>query len=267
MEKEFIKETLENILSALKSGEIEKHDWYSGLYPDEFSEHIGDDKYKSSVAHATEDGEETTEERYSVENVLAIEAIQYPELHGLMEQVVLAITEFGETGRFKQIWENEEEQAGGCLARELACYDKSYIPLYMRYIATNDLDHEVHQSDDIISICDKWNSSKETFPLMIYRAEFGQETEIYEGLAEGICKAKEEADGYLAEAIKYFEENWSFTEDDEDDIEQIQHFFAPVFAGLFDLDDEQMEQFATTFVNMMAEEETPAIADLLENIE
>ena len=241
--QDLIKETLEKILKALEAGEVERHDSYGRLFPDEFGDHLDD--------------------RYSDEHVLAKEAIKHPELHPLMEKLVLKITEIGERGNHTQIWENEETQAGGSLARELAMYDKKYLPLQLRYIYTNDMDHEVNQMDDIVEICDKWDYSKEICPLLIFRAEFGQVTEAYDGLASGILKREEDAQGYMDEAVIYFKENWTFTEDDENDIEQINMFFTPVFGTFYGLTEDEMESFATEFVNLMAAEEDVTIEALV----
>lgn len=253
MTLEFLKETLEHVLAELQSDRVKRYDWYRNIFPEELTR---SDQFNSIAAS-----------RYSSENLLAVESIKHPELHNLIKQVVLRITEIGETGRFAQIWEHQEEQAGGCLARELAMYDKKYIPLYYRYIQTNDLDHEVHQMEDMHDIFHKWNYSPEIIPLLMYRGEHGQMAEVYEDYAEDVqanIKSMEDAEKYYKATLKYFEDQWGFTEDDEDDIEQVSNYYLPLFATYFGLDEEQMTRFVTEFVNRMAEEDIPTLAELVE---
>lgn len=238
MTQQFLKETLEHILAELKSERVKRHNWYIGIYPKEF------DPYAQDGYVWDGDPAENPTERYSAENLLAVEAIRHPELHELMEKVVLEITKIGEKGNFTQIWESDQEQAGGCLARELALYDKKYLPLYYRYIQTNDLDHEVYQMEDMDSIFYKWNYGPEIIPILMYRGEHGQQAEVYEdyaGYAQEKMNSMEDAEAYYEATLEYFEDQWGFTEDDEDDIEQVKNYYSPLFADYFKLDDEQME--------------------------
>lgn len=261
MEKALLKATLEDILNELEAGTVKRHDDYRTLFPEEFHAYEWDGEAEE---------EDDAAQRGSLENVLAVEAIAHKGLHPLMEKVVKAFAETGEKGRNTQIWENEEEQAGGCLARELALYSKQYLPLYLRYIATNDLDHEVFQMDDMMKIFDKWDYSSEIFPLLLYRGEFGQNADAYEDLAEGICKGRKEADAYLKQAVAYFEANWDFeeTDDEEDeDLQELARFLLPVFVGPLGLEEEQEAGFIIAFNNAMANGEAPTVESLLENME
>lgn len=252
-----LREILEHILEELTSGNIERHDWYAGLFTGvESSEAEELASYESSTYATVAMGEK----RYSREHVLAIEAIRYPELHDLMRQIVLKITEYGEKGRFKQIWENEEVQAGGAFARELAMYSKEDISLYLRYIRTNDLDHEVYQTYDMLAVCSRWDYSIETIPLLLFRHDYGQHQEIY---GSNICKTVDEAQGYLDAAIAYFQEEWDFDPNSEDDIDLTMEWVDAVFGQVLELDEEQIFKFATEFVTQMAEDESPTIEDLL----
>jgi hypothetical protein len=255
--KDFLKETLENLVEAFEEADLEEEEGYRNLYPEEFSVATG---------YLINDpgGYYAKTERYSAENVLAIEAIKYPELHPLMVELLEKITDFADNEG--PIWEHEEEQAGGSLARELCKFDKKYLPLYFKYIQTNDLDHEVNQNFDIMEVCDVLKCPPEIMPLLLYRSEFGQEASIYSNLAEGICETKEEAQAYLDQMTVYFDDQWSFDEAESTDSEgcqEISDMFSPLFQTLFELSDEQMLKMAMAYINYMAEDEKPTIKQLL----
>ena len=257
--KDFLKELLGKIIEELDSVDAEDIDWYIELFPEGMSLQKGY-LVKDRFDMYGEDGE-----RYSAENVLAVEAIKYEELHTLMAELVEKIAKFNEENR-KPLWESEEEQAGNSLIRELCMADAKYLPLYYRFIQTNDLDHEVYQSVDIREVCDATGCPPEIMPLLLYRSEWGQEAYRYDDLAEGICKTKEEAQKYLDQAGVYFDDQWDFdTADsiDEEDCETLRDMFAPVFQELFELDDDQIAKFAMEYNNIMADGEKPTIEQLL----
>lgn len=251
---------LEHILQELNSGSVKKHDWYHGLFDGVESGAAEELENYESSTYAAVYGDMQEEERYSYEHVLAIEAIRYAELHKLMEQIVMKITEYGEGGRFAQIWENEEVQAGGAFARELAMYDKKYIPLYCRYIRTNDLDHEVYQLDDMLAILEKWDYSVETMPVLFYRQDNGQCGGIY---GRNICKTADEIEAYLDSFITYTKEEWEFDPNDKECIRETAKWLEPIFSEVLELTEEEIEKFAVKFVQLMAEGETPFIETLL----
>ena len=256
--KEFLEETLKNLISEFVSGEPEYFDWYAGIYPEGFGELTG---------YLIQDdcGEYEDTERYSSENVLAIEAIKYPELHPLMVELLEKITEFNEDNQ--EIWEHDEEQAGNSLARELCKYDKKYLPLYFDFIKTNDLDHEVYQSIDITEVGDTLGYPSEMMPLLLYRSEHGQEADIYSYLADGICKNKEDAQKYLDQMAVYFNDQWGFDVTDItecEDCETLDKMFTPLFKELFELNDKQMLSFAMAYNNYMAEGKKPTIEQLIQ---
>lgn len=255
-----LRTVLEHILKELNSSNVKKHDWYEGLFQgieSGIAEEL--ENYESST-YATIYGDMQEEERYSFEHVLAIEAIRYAELHELMRQIVVKITEYGEQGNFKQIWENEEVQAGGAFARELAMYNKDDIPLYYRYIKTNDLDHEVYQLDDMLAILTKWDYSLETMPILFYRQDNGQCGGIY---GNNICKNIADTGGYLDAMTAYVKEEWEFDPDDEDTIRKAANWFETIFSEVLALSEEQMLKFATEFVVQMSNNTPPTIETLL----
>ena len=251
---------LERILEKLCSGDIKKHDWYGGLFQLINSGEAEDLADYESSTYAIVYGEMQEEERYSYEHVLAIAAIRYPELHNLMREIVVKIIEQSENGRFEQIWENEEVQAGGAFARELAMYSKSDLPLYLRYIKTNDLDHEVYQLDDMLAILTKWDYAVETMPILFYRQDNGQCGGIY---GNNICKDIGHAEDYLGALVEYFSEEWEFAPENERDIRETMSWLKPIFANVLELNDEQMLKFSTEFVRQMANGIVPTIDALL----
>lgn len=252
---------LEHILEELNSGNVKKHDWYGGLFQGVEIAHAEELEDYESSTYATVYGDmQQEEERYSLEHVLAIEAIRYPELHKLMHQIVIKITEYGEQGNFKQIWENEEVQAGGAFARELAMYNKDDIPLYCRYIKTNDLDHEVYQLDDMLAILTKWDYSLETMPILFYRQDNGQGGGIY---GSNICKNITDTGDYLNAVIAYVKEEWEFDPNDKNNIRETVNWLEPIFSEVLALSEEQMLKFATEFVVQMSNDNTPTIETLL----
>jgi len=256
--KDFLKETLENLIAEFDSGDAESFDWFCTLFPDELCEQEG------YLIQDTLFEEYSDTERYSAENVLAVEAIKFPELHSLMAELLEKIIEFNEEN--ETMWESDEEQAGNSLIRELCKADAKYLPLYFRFIKTNDLDHEVYQSLDMAEVCNGTGCPPEIMPVLLYRSEHGQEAEVYADFADGICKTKEEAQKYLDQAGVYFDDQWSFDTAesvDEEDCETLRDMFEPVFKELFELDDEQIAKFAMKYNNAMAEGEKPTIEKLL----
>lgn len=269
METEFLENTLVKLLNALTEDDIKKHDWYIELFPTEYFKKI--DYYNEQI-------NDESKERYSVEYVLAKEAIKHPKLHELMKNVVEKITKYGRSGRFNQIWENEEVQAGGALACELAVFDKQYIPLYYNYIQTNDLDHEVYQAIDMGRIFNKWKGEPEIIPTIFYRSEWGQETGMAEIVLRNIEWKKEKVEEYLKYVIEYFKDQWSFNEwefendefiiqnqDDQEDYETISKLLLPIFNFIVDYYPSS-DYFVGQFNNLMARGEEVTIDKLIKKI-
>jgi hypothetical protein len=256
--KDFSGDLLEKLIEAFDSGEPERIDWYAEFFPDGLEEEEG--YYIHDVTGVY--GDEC--ERYSGENILAVEAIKYPELHPLMVQLLEKITAFN--ARHSEMWESEEEQAGNSIARELCKYDKKYLPLYYEFIKTNDLDHSVYQVNDLDEVYEKWEYSPEIMPLLLYMTENCQRSMDYGVLADGICKTKEDAQKYLDARAVYFDDQWSFKaagSADFADAESLNMMLSPLFKNLFELDDNQMAQFAFAYNNAMAKGEKPTIEQLL----
>ena len=134
--KEELEQSLAKVLNNLKAFSQNKrklpHDFYQKLYPAEYSEiHLSD-------------------------------AVRYPELHPLMVQIVEQIIEFIAYGRIGSVWIDDENQAGRYFTYALARHDKKYCQLFADCLSVQDLDHEVHQNEDIESILYKWGLCDET---------------------------------------------------------------------------------------------------------
>jgi len=68
------------------------------------------------------------------------------------------------------IWETDEAQLGEDAAEALALADAKSIATFIAFLRSNDLDHEVHQSDAIIRIVTKHGWIAETIALLAARA-------------------------------------------------------------------------------------------------
>ena len=69
------------------------------------------------------------------------QACAFAELHGLVHALVLASA----GGPRRRPWADEETPTGAAGASCLAAADTRWIPAYLDYLASCDLDHEVHQ--------------------------------------------------------------------------------------------------------------------------
>lgn len=207
--KVFLKQTLDDILKALYSKDIEPYDWYGDLFPAEI---------KAGIPEYNQNKLPVRAYRTSAENVLASKAICFPDLHERMRQIVFRITEINNSGLCSELWETDRDQAGSGFARELALCDIKNIPIYYEYLKSNDLIHEFYQSQDIFEIVQRWNFSKETYPLIIFRGLHGQECRKYKYFSLPACKTQEEAEEYYHAAAEYLEASFYFSVD-EDEIE------------------------------------------------
>jgi hypothetical protein len=180
----------------------------------------GDPFYNKYVAKVVgeEYAEYSYEERSGDENI-AKAAIQYPELHDLMCELVEMVT--CSNFREKTIWDEDEEHVGGAIARELALYNKANVALYAKFLSSNDLNHEVYQEQDIDEIMSKWGVCRETYPLAVVRwLAPGQHGDSfpYADVAEHIGKkGKDEAKFFMKLAVKWFDK-YLDDSDNHDDV-------------------------------------------------
>lgn len=97
------------------------------------------------------------------EHELAVAAVAHEELRPLMAQTVMELVGLG------TVWATENDPAGGGLALQLALADPEYCGLYARHLMTNDLTHEVYQSEEIARVITAWGWRFETYPLFWVR--------------------------------------------------------------------------------------------------
>lgn len=143
----------------------------------------------------------------SVDEYIAVHAIKFPELHRLMCELVDFIADCNNQNT---IWDNEEEHAGGAIARELALYDKSNVALFARFISSNDLNHEVYQAEDMEAVVKKWGPCRETYSVVAarwltpgqHRYEFD-----YDAVSDTI-KTKAQVEQVMEALAQWFSEGW-----------------------------------------------------------
>lgn len=264
----FMENTLKKLHNALKDSETleeigEEPCAYLELFPDIYEEWEEPENLETD----DECDEPMPLERGFWEDILAIEAVKYPQLHAIMEKIVLRLTKFGEEN--DAIWGTEESVAGSGFARELAIADKKYIPLNYRFLLTNDMNHEVYQTDDIWLVCKKWDFAPETYPLIVFRAGCscgGQHLVNMFPTNKRMTPA--EAQLYFDTVLKGIEDTkpyWRFSETDDlgkYEVWSLKLLFEP-FCQSFDLNEQQHSAFALAFNNAMANKVKPVLDDLL----
>ncbi len=147
------------------------------------------------------------DEYRSADECIAVKAIAHPELHGLMRELVDIIADENSRG---VIWDNEEEAAGGAIARELALHNKSDVILFARFISSNDLNHEVYQGEDMDDVVDKWGACRETYSVAVarwltpgqHRYEFDYDPFI------ASIKSEDDVKAFMDAVEQWFGEEW-----------------------------------------------------------
>ncbi len=147
VEKEQIKESLQNIINNIEEFDRGDIDWYY-----------------EQVTFSDEDEDEEDDYR-SMDQRLMTEAFKYPELHPLMREVVEAIIQTN--ANVGEVWDQDEEHAGTNAALLLALENRDDVLLYANFIATNDLNHPVYQEEDWEEVFEKWGECEETLLLLI----------------------------------------------------------------------------------------------------
>lgn len=186
-ELNYFKNILETAINAIKDNSFERTNFYSFL--------------------PNKTWEAATNYR-SMDEYIAKNCIKIPELHYLMRKLVRSIEEYNIDEL--QIWDQDEEHAGGAIARELALCNKEDVIPYARFISSNDLNHEVYQAEDMQDVFNKWKPCKETYAIAVARW-FTPGQHRYEFNYQSICKAmkkESEADAFLEMVAKWFYEEW-----------------------------------------------------------
>ncbi|EMM71760.1 tetratricopeptide repeat protein [Leptospira weilii] len=116
------------------------------------------------------------ERPFDSERIFYNEAVQYSEFHPLILKYVNKIIDHNL--QYSILWSCEEEHAGTHAIMALALSEKKYIGDYINFLRSNDLNHEVYQSDDINALVQKWGWCEETLSLMAarcFRGQFGSD--------------------------------------------------------------------------------------------
>ncbi|WP_246057410.1 hypothetical protein [Leptospira gomenensis] len=131
--------------------------------------------------------ESTSSERpFAAERSFYSQAIRHAELHEPILNYVYKIID--QNRKVAVLWSSEEEHAGAHAVVALALLDKKYIENYVDFLRTNDLDHEVYQSDDIQELIERWGWCEEILSLAAarsFRGQFGPD-QLGEMLSDGL---------------------------------------------------------------------------------
>lgn len=210
-----------------------------------------------------------SEGKYLSEVDLAEEAIKYPELHEKMREIVRLLTKINDHANSYAVWEDEQAQAGGAFASELAIANREDIVPYARYVSTNDLNHEVDQQGNMIDIVGAWGWNKDTYAVLAARwftpGQFREEF-MMGGLTEEIIDSFDSAgavDDFLEVTARWFTEEWFRWYTAEKEQESIEELFEQLLPDKFDLDEESLSQVTARFVSLVMEKKIPKWSDLL----
>jgi hypothetical protein len=119
----------------------------------------------------------------SSETVFYRSAVIFPELRGdvlKLVQQILSLNKNPEKDWYRCLWANEEVPAGTDAIQELVMADPSFLPNYVDFLRTNDMDHEVYQSWYIRYLVHRLGASPGMAELLVARAlgccgQFGAE--------------------------------------------------------------------------------------------
>jgi len=97
---------------------------------------------------------------------------KYPELDSLLiEYINLTGNNYftGEAYWGQRMWLDDESFAGEAAAFYLALRDITYVRVYAHHLCDSDLGHEVNQSEEIDTLCNKWGACDEILYLIALR--------------------------------------------------------------------------------------------------
>lgn len=246
---EYLQKVLQTAISKVKNREIEdSFEFYSSVYEDwdEKENFFGEGDYRSS------------------DEELACNAIKHTELHALMRELVQEITEYNNNTE-EHLWDQDEEQAGGCIARELALVYKDDAVSFGRLLSSNDLNHEVYQAEDICDVLDKWGACKETYALVAarwYTPGQHRDEMDYDEISKAMSD-KAEADAFLQMNAKWFIEKWFRHYNANNCAEDIHELFEMILQPALELSDEQIDSMTDKFVELVNKGKSPVLNDVL----
>lgn len=125
---------------------------------------------------------------------------------GLAPQII-AYTKATDHGEYdSRIWLDDETPAGTCAILALVTNDIKWIPEYITFLRTCDLDHEVDQSGDISTIVEQYGWCEATLSLAISRlfschGQHGTE-DIEQMLGNGLSDFVQENNPLFAQKLK-----------------------------------------------------------------
>lgn len=178
-------------------------------------------------------GDELPKVARSKEHSLACIGVEYEEMQELMREIVEAIIALNRRPFARVLWEDDQEQAGSAFARELAFANKTDVVLYARHLATNDLDHEVYQIEDLQDIITKWGFCKEVYAAMAARIGGQHGEEFYEEYLDELQQKLEdpkERDDYIEMLARMYIERWK---GEDYQVEFARDLIDPIFSMLF----------------------------------
>ena len=148
-------------------------------------------------------------EKAMLEHAIYQRAATFPGLHESINQLVRA-TAAG--ARRHRPWADAETPTGAAGASALALQDRHWIPAYLQYLRECDLDHEVHQGDELNAIVQTHGWNSDTLTLAAARlvgccGQLGEEQvgEWYEALGLNDALASDEGlASFIAAAQREF---------------------------------------------------------------
>ena len=208
--------TLKRILSEairyVNEEDFDHNDFY-GFLPEELHTLLDCDEYRST------------------DECIAVRAIAYPRLHELMRELVDTIADENSRG---VVWDNEEEAAGGAMARELALNNKSDVILFARFISSNDLNHEVYQAEDMESVVAKWGACRETYSVAVARwltpgqHRYGFD---YDPIIDSI-KSEDDVTIFMDAVVQWFDEGWFLPYNIDNSRDDVAELLTMIFKNL-----------------------------------
>lgn len=176
---------------------------------------------KSENFFPVRDTSTNSERPFLAERDFYIQALKHVELQKPILGYIRKIIDHNRKGPI--LWSSEEEHAGTHAVMALALFDKIYVKEYIDFLRTNDLDHEVYQSDDIQELIKRWGWCEEILSLAAarsFRGQFGSD-QLGEMLSEGLEEYLIETDSISSFAEKICVEIRNDSSIPEEDYEEI----------------------------------------------
>lgn len=144
--KEQYEEKLVLLSEKIRSTDKTNPDWYAALLSDIF-------------------GSEEDDFPIAAELLIALEAVQYPDLHPPIKKIVKQITKSNK--KYGTSMVHETFSSGSFFAAQLALADPKYIKLFVKHFMTTDPEREEasNRYDAVKRILSKYGWCRETFPV------------------------------------------------------------------------------------------------------